>query len=791
MPQTARPRGAALHRWLLLFLALAVSGYAATLPEPTHPVALAPPTFAAGDPASWAFTPAHDDFSPEALFDLRSLNERVAGEHGFVRVSPEGDFLRGDGAPLRFWAVNFEPRVHLDDDQFAYAARFLAKRGVNMVRWHGFLNPKVPGSNAFQQPPLAADDPLPAGVTVPPLDRLDRTQLDDCWRLVAAMRRAGIYLTLSPYWAVNFKHAHRWGLPAGVGPDRDAQGLLFFEPRLQAAYRQWLRDWLLTPNPYTGIPLAQDPAVAVISFQNEDSLLFWTVDFLAPGARRLLVKKFGAWLAQKHGSLAKTREAWGAGAADAADDWNDGAPALLKLDAYVKGPAPARAVRLADQLEFYATTMRDFNAETARYLREELGVRAVLNAGNWRTASGDRLNDAERWSYLPAEAIAVNRYYTSPHSGKDRGWTVQVGHRFGSVSALRRADNIPAALRQIEGRPMLVTEGTWVMPTKYRAEGPLTMAAYQSLTGVDAFYWFSMNYADWTQPTLVDGFYRGAFKWTSQTPDVLGLFPGAALLFRRGDVKRSPPVLRETRLLSDVWAAKPPALNEEPGYDPNRDPGRWNPAAGSGNIPSLAYLVGPVQVAYTTDPAKAKVSVADLKPWLDPRQGIVRSDTGEITLNYHRGLLQVDAPRAQGIAGFFPDGEHRVATSDIAFTVANDYAQVLAVALDDAPLRESKKVLVQLGTIIRPTGWQTKPAMLRRRGSDTGTEGEEVTALGGAPWRIEKFSGSLSVRNPGLTRATVCDANGLPVGEAPVQRNGDWFTITLPAAALYVVLRQD
>ena len=50
MPQTARPRGAALHRQLLLFLALAVSGYAATLPEPTHPVALAPPTFAAGDP---------------------------------------------------------------------------------------------------------------------------------------------------------------------------------------------------------------------------------------------------------------------------------------------------------------------------------------------------------------------------------------------------------------------------------------------------------------------------------------------------------------------------------------------------------------------------------------------------------------------------------------------------------------------------------------------------------------------------------------------------------------------
>jgi hypothetical protein len=746
------------------------------------------PTFAADDSASWAFTPERDAFSPDALFDLRALNEQTAGEHGFIGATTDGDFCRGDGAPIRFWAANFEPRVHLSDEDLAYAARFLAKRGVNMVRWHGFINPKVPGSNAFAQPPVGANDPLPAGAVLPSLEEIDRNQREECWRIVAAMRREGIYLTLSPYWAVNFKHAHRFGLPAGVGDDRDAQGLLFFEPRMQAAYKQWLRDLLLTPNPYTGIPLAHDPAVAVLSFQNEDSLLFWTVDFLTPEAKRLLAQRFGTWLAQKHGSLEKARAAWGADAVDPDDDWAQGVPALLKLNEYVKGPAPARAARLADQLEFYATTMRDANAEIARFLREDLGVRCVLNANNWRTASGDRLNDAERWSYLPAEATAVNRYYTSPHSGKDSGWSVQVGHRFGSVSALNRADNIPAALRQIEGRPMLVTESTWVMPSKYRAEGPLTMAAYQSLTGVDAYCWFSMHYPDWTQPTMVAGYYRGAFKWTSQTPDVLGLFPGAALLFRRGDVRRGEPVLRETRLLSDVWAAKPPALNEEPGYDPNRDPGEWNPAAGAGNVPSLAYLVGPVQVNYTTDPAGAKFTVADLKPWLDPQNGIVRSNTGEITLNYHRGFLQVNAPRAQGVAGFFPAGARRTATSDLEVTLTNHYGQVFAVALDDAPLRDSRKILVQLGTIIRPTGWQTKPATLRRRGSDSGIEGEEVVALGGAPWRIEKLTGTLSLRNAHIAKATVCDANGMPKGEIALQRTEDRVSLELPPDALYVVL---
>jgi hypothetical protein len=751
----------------------------------------APPhaTFAADDPQSWAFEPARDGFRPEALFDLRSLNERTAGEHGFVRTTPDGDFSRGDGAPLRFWAVNFEPRVHLSDDELAYSARFLAKRGVNMVRWHGFLNPKVPGSNAFHQPPLGADDPLPDGQRVPPLTQLDEAQREECWRIVAAMRKEGIYLTLSPYWAVKFKHAHRFGLPAGVGSDRDAQGLLFFEPRMQAAYRQWLRDFLLTPNPHTGIPLAQDPAIAVISFQNEDSLLFWTVDGLTLEAKGLLAERFGTWLARKHGTLAAARAAWGAAAAVPADDWKAGRPALLELDEYVKEPAPARAARLADQLEFYTTTMSQFNAETARYLREDLGVRCVLNASNWRTANGDRLNDAERWSYLPAEAIAVNRYYTSPHGGKDSGWTVQVGHRFASASALRRPEDIPAAVRQIEGRPMLITEGTWVPPNIYRAEGPLTMAAYQSLTGVDALYWFALQYADWTPPTLIDGFYRGAFKWTSQTPDILGQFPGTALLFRRGDVRRGAPVLRETRLLSDVWAARPPALNEEPGYDPNRDPGQWNPSAGTGGIPSLAYLVGPVHVDYTTDPAAARFVAADLAPWLDSARGFVRSNTGEISLNYRRGLLVVDTPRAQGIAGFFPPEGGEVATADLVLQLNNPYAQVLAVALDDAPVRDSGKILVQLATVSRPTGWQTKPARLKREEADRISSGEEVVALGGPPWRLEKLSGTLTVRNPRVKRATVCDANGMPTGEASVRRDGEHLVVTLPPDALYVVLQ--
>ncbi len=68
---------------------------------------------AAGEVAAegrWAFQPPRDEFSPKALLDLRSLNEKFAGEHGFVTRSEDGnDFAFADGTPARFWRSTTGP----------------------------------------------------------------------------------------------------------------------------------------------------------------------------------------------------------------------------------------------------------------------------------------------------------------------------------------------------------------------------------------------------------------------------------------------------------------------------------------------------------------------------------------------------------------------------------------------------------------------------------------------------------------------------------------------------------
>ncbi len=103
------------------------------------------------EPGAWAFQPARDEFRPDALLDLRSLNEKQAGESGFVSVDANGDFVLGNGAPVRFWAVNTNvgrekpfvarPLWSPIEPDLAHHARFLAKRGVNMVRLHAHLDP--------------------------------------------------------------------------------------------------------------------------------------------------------------------------------------------------------------------------------------------------------------------------------------------------------------------------------------------------------------------------------------------------------------------------------------------------------------------------------------------------------------------------------------------------------------------------------------------------------------------------------------------------------------------------
>ena len=718
-----------------------------------------------GPGETWPFRPERDTFRRDALFDLRGLNEAVAGEHGFIGLTADRNgFARGDGEPIRFWAVNTSAQRDRSPEDLAHHARFLAKRGVNLVRLHGHLQ---------------SHDKNPR------LDDADPKAIDQAWRLVAAMKKEGIYTSISPYWAMELKH-----LPASWGiegwPEKQAPGgLLFFNPRLQQGYKAWLKALLSPPNPHTGIPLAKDPALAMIHLQNEDSLLFWTEQNIKGPQLELLGKQFGDWAKKKYGSIPAARRAWG-GASMPEDNPSRGVLGIHIVWQLTQERTGGLKKRLDDQLQFFAEVMYRFNAEIARYLREDLSCRQLINAGNWKTADSIRLNDAERWSYTANEVLAVNTYYSPAHLGPDRGWRIDKGDRFEDVSALFNPRQFPLNIKQVAGHPMMVTETHWVPPLAYQSEAPFLTAAYQSLTGVDAVFWFATGEAEWSNQDRAEWDSASRAKWSIATPEVLGQFPAAALMFRRGDLATGKPAVVEHRSLKQIWERVPPIIAEDPSYDPNRDlgdsPRRLQLAHG---IDPLAFLVGPVEVHYGANAGRPVV--ADLSRFIDRKAQIVRSNTGQLSWDYGKGLCTINTPAAQGATGFLKLAGP-LTLGDVTIRSENDYATILAVSLDNRPLAKSGKVLIQAGTRARPTGWVDHEATFTADGGKRTIHGRQIDSTGTMPWAVAVTRATVQVRNPTLATAVPLDINGNPRGTSRVKRTGAAIELDLPRDALYVVL---
>jgi hypothetical protein len=71
-----------------------------------------------------------------------------------------------------------------------------------------------------------------------------------------------------------------------------------------------------------------------------------------------------------------------------------------------------------------------------------------------------------------------------------------------------------------------------------------------------------------------------------------------------------------------------------------------------------------------------------------------------------------------------------VTLPDVTLRCTNDYASIAVVSLDNQPIKSSGKLLVQVGTVARPTGWQDKDATWSSGDGKTTTSGKEVVSTG-------------------------------------------------------------
>ena len=720
----------------------------------------------------WRFEPEVDNYSEEARLDLRFLNEDVAGENGFVQLSADGEgFVTENGEPIRFWAIGGgDGTRNMSVEEIRTFGKFLAKRGVNMMRFHGEIH-------------SVSND----------INQANTEEVDAIWKFVAAMKEEGIYSTISPFWP-NFidEIPEEWGLGDYSGTNKKPWALLYFNDTFQEAFKNWLTYLYTETNPYTGIPLKDDPAVGLIQMLNEDGVFFWTIQGVEPSLLDEMERQFHDWLVNKYGDIASAYAAW-----DNLPPLETDAPANGEMGIYIIYEATivqagGKDKRLSDQIAFYTDIQRGFYEEVYNHLKE-IGCQQLINTTNWKTANSARLLDAERYTNAVADVMAVNRYYSADHIGPNNGWRIEAGDRYVGQSVLFQPNKLPVNVKQVSGKPFVMTESSWPFPHKYIAESVFLTAAYASLTGFDSYYWFSpranaQGYSDrlGTFHTFQDFEinFEPLYKFNNAHPPHLGPFPANALLYRKGYVQEGEIVVNEHRSLSNIYDREVPLITEESGFDPNRDSydNQGDPTATE--VAPVAYLAGKVRVNYDANPANNTVS-AELPQLLNFQDKIIRSTTGELVWDYEQGICTLNAPAVQGVTGFFTDGGETIALNDIILGIKNDYAAVSVVSMDEQPLATSEEILIQVNTIYETSQYREKEVTFEL--NDEMVEGYEVERVGQLPWRAANTVMTLTIDNPNIKSAHLLDVNGYEVGQIGVEETNAGLKIYLPTNAMYVI----
>ncbi|MDX9755866.1 MAG: hypothetical protein RBU29_18025, partial [bacterium] len=464
------------------------------------------------DSGFFAWEPLYDSYSNDALLDLRDLNETQAGIDGFVRR--EGDqFLLGSGQPVRFWGVNASSAIAgMERTSIERLGQLLAKRGVNSVRYHS--------------PLFDASDPMQA----------DAQKLDNLFFFIQAMKNAGIYTTLSFYFPLWFDIKPSYGIPGyDTIENKKPFALLFFDETMQKYYKAWAQALLTTPSPYSGKPLADEPAVAFIEILNEDSYFFWTFtkrNIPAVHWQRLETL-FGDWLIRQYGSLANAQATWG-NRRESGDAPAEGRMALYEAWSMTSGAVQSMGAdqkkRVGDQVQFLTENQRAFYSQMKDYIQKELGAKSLINTSNWTVSDAFTLGALERYTYMAGDLIDRHGYAGGEHDSEDgsHAYAVRVGHTFQNKGGVVTPASLPLQFIQIEDYPHIISEIGWTNPDLYRADYAFLTAAYGSLQGVDGFYAFALGGTEWD--TTMN-------KFAASCPVILGNFPAYALLYRRGDVQ--------------------------------------------------------------------------------------------------------------------------------------------------------------------------------------------------------------------------------------------------------------
>jgi hypothetical protein len=454
-------------------------------------------------------------FPESSLLDLSGRLAAPAGRYGFVTVK-DGHFFFEKGPRVRFYGINLaKDTVFIDKGQIDRLAALFARAGINLVRIHhiddtqGILDPDP--NNYF---------------------RAERLDLVDYW--VAKLKERGIYVCLDLNDYRSFRASE--GVENAEGLGRGAKPYAVFDQRLIELQKEYARKLLVEHvNPYTKLPYAQDPAIALLEIYDENGLFIRRADWptLAQPYKAYLQQQWNIWLRLRYGTTAALKAAWtdakGQCALGITETMEQASVQLPKLaigdtvPATMTDPltAPARVsdgARFAYELQFlYLKGMMD-------YLRE-IGVRIPITAVGAQDILPDLMATAAACDY-----IGINFYWDHPNFDPGKEWKMP-GY-FNLATPVNHNTNyafpVTVSLARMPNKPLVVRELGYCFPNPFRGTGMIESAAYGAFLDLDALILFTYD-AHANARTL------GYFD-IHLDPTRWGLVGQAARLFQSGEV---------------------------------------------------------------------------------------------------------------------------------------------------------------------------------------------------------------------------------------------------------------
>lgn len=650
------------------------------------------------------------------------LLDAPAGKHGFA-TAVDDHLVFEDGTVERMYGVNSGSTSNIRSyEDSEYTAMVLAQQGVNLVRVHMLLL-------AYNETPGIFGNMR----TISDTGSIDPKMLDRFHYYVAKLKERGIYIWLDLHVGRQTMADDDIRLPW------DSYSL-YFDDKYIENMKKTIEQIMAPVNPYTGVPLAQEPAIVVGSFVNESHV--YESKLQNDYYRNMAQEKYNKWLCEKYPTREALHNAW-------LDDGNG----LAEDEDQFKGTVKVQGMnersrvyrRGQDNMEFFGKVMEDFTNELTEHYRS-IGGKQLLNTGQlWGTfpmafAKSNEVADIMDW----------HMYFYHPN-GDTSGFKVDQTIPGRPMSWLTHIDTGVLASysgTRLKGYPYTISEWNNGELNAYSSEINLLCAAY---TGMQNMYpmWFA------AVPT--GRLYTPDYRWSNKPYAMNAAFCGL-----------ETPASAEV-LLPGCIAHRAVTESEYSYYEPKNGENFYSGAQQGYKMKTNAYLVAKAGIAdRDVDNTQSGYENLVLAAARDAEQNNKPyvSLTDELYMDKQKGIFKMNTGKSQAACGFI-EGEV-IELDDIIMEPATRYCTIALSSLSkDKDIYEQDQLLL------------TVSARARRDGTVLSPDGTKILNRGIDRVVVEPVKGKFTLKTDADVKVYALSTEGKRTVEVPVVKGDGVSTFEL------------